>query len=737
MRSAIVATVSRTVRLSAVLLFLPHGSVWAADREVVIVGISYDYPPYEFLNASGDPDGFDVELIRAVAATERIPIRFAAATWEEIRADLDSGEVDVLGGMLVSEQRRQEVDFSEPHNKVAYSAFVRENTVSPQTPGEYRGLALIVERDSLAHEELLRRGFQNIVTVISEPEALRALRDGEGDVAFVPNEPAEHIAPRYGFTSLETTGPPLIEVDLAFAVGKENAELLADLNHGLAAVRASGEYQEIYNRWFGREAVVSPAVMRYLLAGVIVFGLAALISLYWNRSLQRKVARQTEALRVELSENKKLARSLEYNATHDSLTGLYNRHTFRKRLNGLLEDNGSNRHVLCYIDLDRFKRINDTCGHLAGDELLRQLGRMFANQVPQDALIARLGGDEFALLIPNTTTDSGEAIARSLLDAILDFRFLWEERVFEIGASIGIVPFGSGRDDLTELLTAADAACYAAKNAGQQRVRVYREDDNQLVRYRDDLEMLDAVARAIQEDRFELVYQPIVSVAHDDGGRRYEVLVRMRRDGERVFPRDFLHIAERHGLSPAIDRWVVQNMVARLRHDSEHVCNLKMCSINLSGLSLNDDEFLETVREEIARLGPIASRVCFEITETAAIANIGRAIGFVHSMKNLGCRFALDDFGSGVSSFINLKRLPVDVLKIDGAFVRGIVDSETDLAIVRAISEIASMMGKQTVAEYVETKEVFEKLRVIGVDYAQGTYVGETRPIDELIKRVA
>ncbi len=437
----------------------------------------------------------------------------------------------------------------------------------------------------------------------------------------------------------------------------------------------------------------------------------------------------------DISERKFAEEALSYQATHDSLTKLINRGEFERRVERVLKTAHASQdeHALCYMDLDQFKVVNDTCGHIAGDALLRQLGHVLSGTVRKRDTLARLGGDEFGVLMEHCTLEQAHRVADEMRAVVTEFRFAWEEQVFRVGVSIGLVPITETSESVAAILSAADSACYIAKDEGRNRVHVYHPDDSDLARRHGEMQWVTRIHRALEEDRFELWSQPIVPVAYGaDEGEHFEVLLRLvDEQGETVPPGAFLPAAERYGLSTELDRWVVGAALKYLEHSPERLQGLHLCSINLSGTSLADEKFLAFVKEQLAQSRVPAQKLCFEITETAAIANLSRAITFMTTLKEQGCKFALDDFGSGLSSFAYLKTLPVDYLKIDGSFVRNIVDHEVDLAMVRSINDVGRVMGKATVAEFVEDDAILEKLREIGVDYAQGYGLGRPVPTGE------
>jgi diguanylate cyclase (GGDEF)-like protein/PAS domain S-box-containing protein len=427
-----------------------------------------------------------------------------------------------------------------------------------------------------------------------------------------------------------------------------------------------------------------------------------------------------------------LTHRLSYQASHDALTGLLNRREFEARLELALESsrNDDVEHALCYMDMNQFKVVNDTCGHVAGDELLKQLAvRMRASTREADS-IARLGGDEFGLLLEGCHLEQAENVANSILDMVRDFRFMWGDKVFDIGMSIGLVPISAASGSITDVLSAADSACYMAKDLGRNRMHVFEHDDLALVRHRGDMQRLQQIRRALDEDLFRLYEQQIQSLSDKTAPLHYsEVLLRMEVDDELHLPSAFLSVAERYHLMPAIDRWVVKNTLHILKARCRDPGSTRL-SINLSGQSLCDEDFLEYVLEEIRQSGVNPGCLCFEVTETTAIANMSRAIHMINGLKRQGCRFALDDFGSGLSSFNYLKSLPVDYLKIDGAFVKDMHKNAIDRAMVESINQIGHLMGIQTVAEFVTSDDVLAECSKLGIDYVQGYHISRPRKLE-------
>jgi diguanylate cyclase (GGDEF)-like protein/PAS domain S-box-containing protein len=438
------------------------------------------------------------------------------------------------------------------------------------------------------------------------------------------------------------------------------------------------------------------------------------------------------ATQHEITEQKLLVRQMAYDATHDALTDLVNRREFERRLERAIastKEHGSH-HVLCFLDLDQFKLINDTAGHAAGDELLKQVRGLLKGKFRGRDTLARLGGDEFGLLLDNCTLERANKINEMVIANLRDYRFFWEGRSFRIGVSIGLVAITAETESTAQAMAQADVACYAAKERGRNRVRVYQPEGAGPARHHSEIVRAATLRTAVEEDRFCLYCQPIVPLSGaGDALVRYEILVRMiDADGQLILPRTFIPAAERYGLMGAIDRWVIRHAFRHCARTFGQSSRIEF-AINLSGDSLNDDSFPDFMREQFARSGVPAERICFEISETAAIRNINHVTQVISEIRKKGSRFALDDFGIGLSSFDYLKTLPVDYVKIDGRFVRDMVENAVDHAMVSAINEVGHVMGIETIAEFAHNKAILERLSRLGVDYAQGYAIGAPIPL--------
>lgn len=441
------------------------------------------------------------------------------------------------------------------------------------------------------------------------------------------------------------------------------------------------------------------------------------------------------AIQEDVTEARLLTEQLSYQATHDPLTQLINRNEFDRRLERVisLSQNSESEHALCYIDLDQFKIVNDTCSHTAGDELLRQISSQLSHVIRRSDTPARLGGDEFAILMEFCPLEQAMITTEKIHQVIEQFQFHWDDKSFRIGVSIGLVTidFHKGGSDIH--LKQADMACFMAKEAGRNRTHIYREDDKALVQHHGEMNWVVRINKALEEDLFCLYTQAIVPLNIEEG-EHCEILLRMKdKNGCIISPSTFLPAAERYQLSTKIDRWVISNVFIFFTTHTERLKQLSLCSINLSGSSLSDPHLLSFIENQFSQTGMPAERICFEITETAAIANLSMATEFMTRLKEYGCKFSLDDFGSGLSSFAYLKNLPVDFLKIDGFFVKDIEHDSMDLAMVKSINDIGHVLGKKTIAEFVESKEILKTINELKIDYAQGFYTGKPKPIHDFI----
>ncbi|MBD3609144.1 MAG: EAL domain-containing protein, partial [Gammaproteobacteria bacterium] len=434
-----------------------------------------------------------------------------------------------------------------------------------------------------------------------------------------------------------------------------------------------------------------------------------------------------------------LSDQLQFQARHDSLTSLINRREFERRLENALEDSKADHtnHLLCYLDLDQFKVVNDTCGHSAGDELLKQLAPLLKPLIRDHDVLARLGGDEFGVLLENCSLEKGLEVTNRLLEAIKSYRFIWKKNAFDVGVSIGVVEINQHSTNFNELMIAADSACYVAKDLGRNQIHIYRDDDQALVKRQGEMQWIQRLNKSLSNDDFELYYQPIVPTDPNNTSNRpliYELLIRMKSDdGTIIPPMAFIPTAERYNLAPQLDRWVVNAASKYLKQYTDHpIMGNSLFTINLSGQSLSDHSFLDFVIDCISEDYECAHKICFEITETAAIANLTSATIFINTLRGMGCKFALDDFGSGLSSYSYLKSLNVDYIKIDGSFISNIQQDKLNQAFVTSINQIADIMGIETIAEFVDSQQTADFLHQIKVAYMQGYWIAEPESLTHL-----
>jgi diguanylate cyclase (GGDEF)-like protein/PAS domain S-box-containing protein len=625
-------------------------------------------------------------------------------------------------------------------------------------PSDRETLVRRVESEGeLRNEEcVLRRKDGSMLVVI---DSSRVVRDKQGRVIGYEGtltditerkkaETAVFQAKERAQVTLQSIGDAVITTDSEGRIDYMNpvAESLTGWENREAQTQLIGNVLTVVDE-ATREATESP-VMRCLREGQML-GLSEHTVLVNRRGQELAIQDSAAPIRDragnligavmvfhDVSKERRLHRALHYQASHDALTGLINRREFENRLTAAVENarqDADGRHALLYLDLDQFKLVNDTCGHPAGDQLLKQITGVLQSRVRSGDTLARLGGDEFGILLQSCSLDQALRIAESLRQAIRDFRFMWQDGVLEVGVSIGIVEITSETPTVANVMSAADVACYAAKDLGRNRVQLYKPDDVP-ERHRE-MHWVSKLTRACDEGRFELFYQPIVPIGpivHEHEREHFELMLRLRDEsGALVRPAEFIPAAERYNVMPSIDRWVVRQALDRLAHRVGSGVKPFTIAVNLSGTSLNDERFLEYLIAELSGSELAAGAMCFEITETAAIANLGNVVYFMRELKARGCHFALDDFGSGLSSFMYLKTLPVDYLKIDGQFVENVTRDRVDRSMVEAIGQVGKTMGIQTIAERVESAEVLAELGRLGIGYAQGFHIAKPRSTKE------
>ncbi len=452
----------------------------------------------------------------------------------------------------------------------------------------------------------------------------------------------------------------------------------------------------------------------------------------------RQSKKNKERLDKALTGVDDLTQKLAYHSSHDQLTNLINRNEFEHKIQMIFEKIRAQKdeHTLCHIDIDQIKVVNDGCGHIAGDELIRQLTSIIRGFLRKRDTLARIGGDEFGLFLEYCPLNQGEQVAEAIREKIEQYSFQWDNKQFHITVSIGLVHITELSESVSQILSCADSACSLAKEMGRNRVHVYQLEDAVIAQHHGDMLWVPRINQALNEDRFELYAQPIVPIQGDfDEGDHYELLIRLKgEDGKIVPPGMFLPAAEKYNLATKLDCWVISSAFNWLKNHPVQLNNLHMCSINLSGITLGDNTFVDFVEEQFNKTKIPPQKICFEITETAAISNLSNANKCIEKLKSLGCPFALDDFGSGLSSFAYLRQLPVEFLKIDGMFIKEIDKNEFDLAMVKSMRDIAQVVGMKTIAEFVENDDILNVLKDIGIDHAQGYGIGKPVPLNEYVE---
>lgn len=690
----------------------------------VVVGGEEGYKPYESTDEHGQPAGFHVDLMRAIAREKEFEVRFRLGAWESVRTALVEGDIDVLG-MFVSAERAETVDFASAHVIVHHRIFIPADAPTIRSIQDLAGKRVIVQRSAFSHEHLLQIDLDaELILVDTDAEGLRLLAEGEHDAALLTEHRGRFTLQSGEVDQLTVSGPPVLPVELAFAVRRGNEAMLELVNDGLERVMASGEFDRIYERWLRPYDGESPSARLpglMLAAGAVILVLLLLAAWQMFRMLSiRKDQRAAE-------------HQLDFLKSHDALTGLRNRLAFENELTVFLEGcDGTGEHVLLVANVDQFRLVNENLGHAWADRVLVNLGRLFRNNFDPPSRIARLGGDEFAVLMPDCSPEQALERGERLL---ADVNGLEPQPGMKLSLSIGVVPFDGADNDVAQLLRRADCAGLAAKEDGGNRVHSWRKDDRRLAERVGMLRWVGQIQSAIHENRLTFHFQPIILAGKPtERIHAVEMLVRMvMPDGEVLPAGAFMPAAERYCLSPEIDRWMVRSVLSWLVEHPEVPANLERVNINLSGRSLGDDRFLEFLADAVDEHPGLIDKLCFEITETALIGNLGRARKVLTDLHDRGCCFALDDFGSGLSSMAYLRNLPVDYLKIDGGFVRDIEQDTSALELVREINRLGHSVGKLTIAEFVESPRIRELLTESGIDLLQGYTIGRPAPVEQLL----
>lgn len=696
----------------------------AAVPEPIVIGGEVDYLPYETINASGEPEGFHVDLMRALSREMNVEVDFQLGSWERMRAGLISGEIHVLG-MFVTPERAELVSFADPHVIAHHRIFIPAGADSIGSIDELEGKRVIVQRLAYSHEYLAGSELNVELTLVDDDaDGLALLAEGRHDAALLTEHRSRHELRRRNFSNLTISGPPVLPVEYAFAVRRGNQPLLDLINTGLQRVRASGEFDRIYDHWLHPDDEPdSPAGLPWMFAiPAAIVALIILWLMYWLWKAHRNQRQAHE--------------QLDYLRDHDRLTGLLNRHAFERRLHQLLSETAipDRSHAVLGINIDQFRLINEQMGHAAADRVLASLATAWSGILPEHAVATRISGDEFAVLLPDTELDRATEAGQRLLTAARDFGAEEPTVQRRIGLSIGVVVFRGNEHNVAQILRRADCALLAAKEDGGNRIHVWKRGDRRLAEKLGELRWVGRIESALDENRMIPYWQAIVPAAADSarpGG--IEILARLRDEGGDIVAAGvFMPAAERYFLASRIDRHMIDFMLDWMENHPLVANRFETINFNLSGRSLGDERFLAYLEERLNFDDDLIERICLEVTETALIANLNLARGVLERLHRRGCRIALDDFGIGLSSMKYLRELPVDYLKIDGSFVRDIDRNDEAQSMIREINRLGHAMGKITVAENVETEVIRAILTRIGVDYVQGYLVGRPQPLEML-----
>jgi diguanylate cyclase (GGDEF)-like protein len=689
----------------------------------VVVGGQDRHLPFETRTEAGEPVGFNVDLMRAIGRTVGFEPRFEIGAWPEKRRQIATGDIDVLA-MFVSDARESDVDFAHPHLIVSHRIYVPRGAEPIEDLEDLAGRRVAAQRDAYSHEQLRAMDIPaiDLVPTLDEREALRLLSTGRFDAALLTEYLSRRILAEEDFGAPAVSGGPVLPVEYAFAVTAGNETLLAMIDEGLDQVQADGRFDEIHARWLGSSPAGPPGA-RSRGAGPAwawaALGVAALLAVAAGVVAIGR-PRRTRQDRVE-----ELRR-------HDALTGVLNRTAFQEAL----ASRSSSRGALAFVHVDRFRLINDSFGHAQGDVVLRRVAGVLASPLEPDEVIGRVGDDEFAVLLARDATDAVRTWGERIVDTVRDQDFARGSSSCTASVTIGFALDDPAFDDADgrDLMRRADAAAQIAKEEGGDRVRAWSEGDARIAERQGELRWIRELPTALDEDRLVPFWQAIEpTVAHPGRLPSVELLARLRtRDGKIVAAGRFVGAAERYGLADRVDLRMLKKALAWLIERPGLAGRVQRVHLNVSGRSLGDPRFLAEAEDTLARYAALHGKLCIEVTETALISNLDTARESLARIRTLGIRIALDDFGVGQSSMSYLKALPVDVLKIDGSFVRDLGRDHEAATMIRSIDRMAHEVGLSTVAEFVESEEVRAVLAGIGVDAVQGYGVGPPRPLSEL-----
>ncbi len=720
------------VQLAMLGLMWLHLAAVGNDQSVIVAGGDHDFPPYEYIDEEGRPSGFNVELLRAVAEEAGLEVRHELGSWQDGREAIAEGAIDVLA-MYQAEFREQAVDFATPHVIIYHEIFIPRSAPSIDSVADLTGKRIVVQEQAYIHELFEDMELEaQLVLADTERAALEMLATGQYDAAVVSEFVGRRILGEEALDNLTTSGPPLFPVEYALAVTQGNEALLQRINEGLVAIKASSRFNELHRDWLRaprQPAAAAPDRRIWIMMAIVVLvAVSGVIFWFSGYRVVRRARQLEQALQRQTGDS-------------DILTGLPSRGQFERKLQQFIEDARSRKrqHGFIYIDLDQFKLINESIDHQTGDRLLRELSTCLKSSIGPAHFLARLGGDEFAVLIIDRDETEVMDIAEALRKVVTQFTFSDSNRPFQITASIGVTLLQPDTKTIGDLFKQAEAACNAAKEWGRNRVHLYHPDDEMLALRHGQIHWITQIQAALDDDSFELHYQTIEPlgdrVSRPSG---IELLLRMlREDGKPVSAGEFMPAAENHFIAHRIDRWVIDHALQWLDSHGEVLGRFDPVFVNISARSLSDDRFLPWVLERLARYRVAPGRLVLELTETAVMSNFNQAMTTMRSLRETGCRFALDDFGVGISSMAYLKNLPVDFLKIDGSFCRAAVNSSRERALLSEINDLGHVLGKITIAEHVETESILKLCEQIGIDMAQGYALSRPRPLQQMLDNAA
>jgi diguanylate cyclase (GGDEF)-like protein len=700
-------------------LFLPLSAV----ADTVRVGGDHDYAPFEFINEAGEADGFHVDLLKAIGELSGFEPEFQFGPWRDVREAMANDEIDLLASFVV-DFRTGQLDYATPHLIVHHEIFVRQNDRDIGGLDSLAGREVIVQQGDFVEGRLAALDIDmQLIRVPNQGDALRLLTQGQHDAAIINEHVGRRMLEEGLGDRLTTTGAPLFPASYAFAARAGSDELMGKIEAALAELKASGEFNRLRQRWLaaGPTAPDADPVLHWALVAMPLILTGVLLVMIWRQSRQHP---QEESQAVFAARFRR-----------DGLTGLPNRVELEQAVANAIERARTDHfpRALLHINLDQFKLINQEEDYQGGDTILCRIAEFLRRRSHLGELPARIGGDQFALLLGPSRDPL--ATAEQIRHELEDMDFEIDDRRIQVTASIGVATLDDHAISVGELLKQAEAACYAAKEAGRNRVHAFTPDDEALIERHEQMRWVREVSLALKENRLRLYFQTIEPARPNANAEPIvEILLRLEcPDGTIASAGEFVPAAEKYFVAHRLDRWVVRNTLAWMEAHGSRLAHLRRVFINLSARSLGDDRFLPFALEQLATHDVAKEKVGFEITETAVMTQLKTGLNTIEHLRNLGCQFALDDFGVGVSSMAYLKNLPIDVLKIDGSFALNPDTGERDRAVLREINDLGHTLGKTTVMECVETEEQRQWMAELGIDWVQGFAVSEPRPLPELL----